>query len=161
MDCTDIELFTGRVTEAGSGAIGVMFTVRSDRDVRVTALEYFSNAAGLERVEVYSREGNHGGLEFTEGAWTLEYDRTVSLTSGLSDPNLLDDLNVLVRANTDRSFYLYSPSLVRYENTSGQTISMDDGIVQILDGTGVNSQKWSGNSASNLFQPRAFRGSLL
>ena len=168
-DCAGIELFTDRVSEAGSGAKGLMFTVRSTRDVLVDSLEYFSNRADSLPVEVYFREGDYGGFEFSKGAWTSVHNRTVTSVSetGFNRPkNRLTDLNALVRANINYSFYVYSPSpspnfLVMYENTSRQTFTIDDGMVQIFDGTGVSSDKWSGTSNDNLFQPRAFRGRLM
>ena len=157
-DCAGVELATFDGNIGGKVANGTMFTVQAIRNVAITSISTFTETTNTDLFQVYTRAGGYRLHTDSDDGWELIYDNVIKHNGNtvLTDLAPFDNnRKVVIPAGQSQSFYVYSPSNVKYrqEGTEGDVLYNDESLRFIVGISLVG--KWG-----EIWTPRTFSGVL-
>lgn len=141
---------------------GVMFDIRSSPLVAVTvrSLSFHTLTKGQCDVEVYTKKKKHVYFETVPTEWTNVLIRNLEcLGLGIEtilDENMFTDMHELeIEKGAERAFYIRvsGTDIVYSKTTSFDEVYVEDGHIQILEGTALDSY-FEGYSAPRMWNGR-------
>jgi hypothetical protein len=129
-DCAD--LIIAGATQGNRGAQGVMFKLKSKRDVTVKSFNFYTDAARTGTIEVYTRAGTYVNNELVESGWTRVYNKGVN-QNGQSVLTTLGDFDtgVTIPSGSEQSFYIVTANYIMYDagSVEGSILEEDDSLI--------------------------------
>jgi len=131
-DCAD--LIIAGATQGNRGAQGVMFKLKSKRDVTVKSFNFYTDAARTGTIEVYTRAGTYVNNELVESGWTRVYNKGVN-QNGQSVLTTLGDFDtgVTIPSGSEQSFYIVTENYnyIMYDagSVEGSILEEDDSLI--------------------------------
>ncbi len=145
---------------AGNGNDGAMFTVAAKNfDVLIESINPgvpFGSGTSAP-FSAYYRLGSYHGFETTPSAWTFIDSATLTSTGNNLEATGFKNLNVVVPANLDVSFYVTGHGGLQLNYTDGiqeDSLYASDNFLKFYEGIGV-AYPFAIN-----FTPRVFNGSI-
>ncbi len=138
-DCSNLDLTTADVG-GDMTTIGLVFSIKSFRDVTITSIDIFTQSAAIEEsVQFYTRDGEYSRHEMQVEEWELIYDNPALELLGTYTPTTLNDLSVFINSGMVKSFLFHSPNnMIRcIEGANGQAVSALDNIIVMYEGVGL------------------------
>ena len=130
-DCNDLELSTlppnlQDTTTTNDSSVGLMFTIKStSRNIVLTSMDIYTQQSSVQTnhiVEIYTKPASYTGYEtFNERDWELVYNNTNVANINLPgeedvSPLTLSGMIIPIANGTEKSFYIYTPNLIRSTN---------------------------------------------
>lgn len=124
----------------GNSNNGIMYDVRADKPLSITAIQFASASSSSGTVEIYTKGGTHVGSEGTATDWTLIVSSPYAAGPiEVAKAPVVFPSPLLIQPGETRAFYIrQTANALSYTNGSGVgTVEANDGTLSILQGTGV------------------------
>ena len=159
-DCFDASFYTYTDNIGAKQANGTMFTVQALRDVEITDIRSFIRVDSANAdVEVYTRPGSYNGFEGSDAGWDLVYSNETFIEGQNELTEFAFNKKVKVLAGQYRSFYVYSPSNLKYREESVQegALVLSDQSFNYFAGIAIAFGQFGDGQ---IYSPRVFSGVL-
>lgn len=177
-DCNDLELSTSppNHTTTNDSSVGLMFTIKStSRNIVVTSMDIYTKQSSVQThqiVEIYTKPASYTGYEtFNERDWKLVYNNTNVANINLPgeedvSPLKLSGMIIPIANGTEKSFYIYTPNLIRSTNgrrgeeeEEDKVVLTSNDMLEIYEGIGLK-QKYINVYDEDVISSRAFVGTI-
>lgn len=160
-DCAGLSLVTSTDTTGNGGASGLMFMVKSLRDIDITSLSIYFHYGEAPGVQIWGRSGSYKNYELSSNGWNLIFNSgSVSIPGQKQLVKIELTSAVRLSKDSDYSFYIYvsGNSLMYLKGTTEFAVFKVDDALQVLEGQGVTFTSPFVGSNSDLYPGRAFLG---
>jgi hypothetical protein len=139
-DCSNLELITADAGGDNMTTIGLVFSIKSFRDVIITSMDIFTQSAAIEEsVQLYTHDGEYSRHEMRIEEWELMYDNPALELLGTYSPTTLNDMSVSIYSGMVKSFLVHIPNnrIRCIEGANGQAVSALDNIIVMYKVSGL------------------------